>query len=329
MKNFLKNLISITFLIVSLFFCLPTTSFASDDVVVNLDPKTPTPYSPITVTLTSYSFDVNTTLITWSRNGKEILKGTGEKRLTVQMGSVGNQIPIHVHLVTADNQITDTDIVLTPESVDILYETPESYTPLFYEGRSLPSEGALVKFVAVPNISENGVQNPASSLSYFWYVNDEFKEDVSGAGKSSNNFNLDLFSNFTRIKVVVHSPRGATAEKFIDIYPHAIMPLFYTYDDIFGVNYTNLIDKRFEATKDFTLALEPFYLSLNKSATEDVSYSWAVDGLPVTPLGGRLLSMHPKENSYGSRILSISVENNKRQLQKANTTLNLIFDTRQ
>jgi hypothetical protein len=40
------------------------------------------------------------------------------------------------------------------------------------------------------------------------------------------------------------------------------------------------------------------------------------------------ISLKPKENSYGSRLLSISTNNTKRYLQKAQTELELIFDTR-
>lgn len=325
----IKKSSHIIFVIALTFFLvLPTLSFADSEATVTLDPKNPTPYSPVTATIVSYSFDVNTALITWSRNGKNLLKGIGEKKLIVQTGAAGYQIPIHVTIVTADNTITNMDITLTPESVDILYETPESYVPLFYEGRSLPGEGASVKFVAMPNVSERGVTVPASSLSYSWYVNDTFMDDSSGFGRSSASFNLDFFNTFTRVKVIVHSPRGATAEKFIDVYPHNIMPLLYTYDDILGVNHTSLITRRFEATQDFTLALEPFFISSNKSLRDTASYDWFLDGLPITPLGGVLLSMHPKEDSYGSRNLSISISSSKRRLQKAETSLNLIFDTR-
>lgn len=325
MKTFSNILCLLT---LTLFFCSPSISFADNEALITLSPKTPSPYSPITATLVSYSFDVNTAMITWSRNGKNLLKGIGQKKLTIQTGGVGTQITLHVNIVTADNAVTEMDITLSPESVDILYETPESYIPLFYEGKSLPGEGAIVKFVAMPNISEGRVIIPSSSLSYSWYVNDEFMSDASGYGRSSGLFNLDFFSAFTRIKVVVRSPKGSTAEKFIDIYPHDVMPLLYLYDDVLGTNHNKLLTRRFETTKDFTLSLEPFYLSSNNSLRDTVNYSWALDGLPVTPLGGTLLSMRPKENSYGSRNLSISVSNSKRRLQRAETKLNLIFDTR-
>ncbi|MCF7843978.1 hypothetical protein K9M47_03730 [Candidatus Gracilibacteria bacterium] len=323
-----KFLLTLSTLVISIFFLLPTISYAGTEAVVTLSPKNPTPYTSVTATLVSYLFNVNTAHITWSVNGKDVLVGVGEKNYTVKTGEVGSRIPIYVRAVTANNEVYEVNISITPESVDIIYETPESYVPLFYEGRSLPGEGAVVKFVALPNISEGGSTIPPSSLSYSWYVSGEFVDNLSGIGKQSALIELDFLRSFTTVKVVVVGPYGTTATKSIDVYPHDVMPLVYTYDDILGTNFTSLITKRFETTKDFTLSLEPFFLSSNGQIGDTVSYRWLLDGLPVTPFGGTLLSMRPKEDSYGARKLSITVSNTKRRLQKVVTDLELIFDTR-
>ncbi len=315
------------FFILPLLF-IPTFSFAGTEIAVTLNPKNPTPNTPVTATVVSYLFNVNTALITWSASGRDILKGVGEKKLTLKTGAAGEQIPLHVTVMTANNERYEADILITPESVDILYETPEGYTPLFYEGRSLPGEGAMVNFVAMPNISEGGQIIPASSLSYSWYVSGEFVDNLSGIGRQSALIELDFLRSFTTVKVLVHGPYGTTAEKSIDVYPHEVLPLLYTYDSILGVNYTSVITRRFETTKDFTLSLEPFFLSSRGDLKNTTTYSWLLDGLPITPLGGTLLAMQPKEDSYGSRKLSITVANSKRRLQKTLTDVELIFDTR-
>lgn len=323
MKSFLTF-----FLQLFLFLEITSFAFAEGDATIILNPKNPTPNSQVTATVQSYSFDVDTAMITWSSGSTIILKGYGEKKVTVQTGSVGYQIPLHANIRTADGSVTDININLTPNSVDILYEATESYTPLFYEGKALPGEGAAVTFSALPNIGENGIIIPEKSLAYSWYLNDVFMENNSGMGKSKATFNLDFFEKFTRVKVVARSIKGTYAEKYIDIYPHEIMPLLYLHDEILGSDFTKVINRRFETTKDFTLSLEPFFFSTKNGLENYAKYSWYLDGLSITPLGGRLLSMKPKENSYGSRNLSISVSNSKRRLQKATTDLNLIFDTR-
>lgn len=314
--------------LITLSFVNPLHSFAKGEAALTLFPKNPTPYTPVTITLVSYLFNVNTATIIWSVNGTEYKRGLGEKSITLKTGEAGSEIDVHVKAETAVGDRYELDLAVIPESVDIMYETPESYTPLFYEGLPLPGEGALVKFVAMPNITENGEKVPASSLAYSWYVSGEFVDKLSGVGKQSALIELDFLRSFTTVKVVVRGPYGTSAEKSIDVYPNEVLPLFYTYDDILGINRTSLISRRFETTKDFTLSLEPFFLSSKNQMKETASYDWLLDGLPVTPLGGTLLSMKPKENSYGSKKLSVTVANKKRRLQKTTTELGIIFDTR-
>ncbi len=316
------------FLIAS-FMLTTTVAYAADaDAVVEISPANPAPYSSATLTLTSYSFNVSTAMITWSTGGKELSSGLGKKQLVVRTGAAGQQIPIKVTAKTADGGLFETTQVIMPESVDLLYETPEGFVPPFYEGRSLPSEGANVRVTAIPTISEGNQKIAAGSLSYTWYVNDEVMEDASGAGRQVLTVPLDYITEVTTIGVLVTSPRGARAENKIDIYPHVVIPAVYPYDAILGTNLSRLIRQRFETTADFTLQLVPYFLSARAGLERSAVYTWLLDDSPITPIGGQLLSLSPKKDSYGSRTLSIIVDNSMRRLQEARTDLDLIFDTR-
>jgi hypothetical protein len=310
---------------ISLFFLLH--SFASAiSANITLTPKNPEPKSQVTLTLESYSFDVDTANITWKVNGVTKLEGRGEESFTIKTGEVGSQNEITALAETSDGSTLEQKITITPSSVTLLYEAPKSYVPLLYEGRSLPSHGGTVKITALPLVSDEGVPVPPSSLAYAWYIDDTILKTASGAGKQSLTTRLDYLKESTIVKVVVRSPKGSTAMKTIQIFPHEIMPLLYTYEPIFGSNFTTLIQKRFEAVQDFTLSLEPFYVS--DKETKGSNYSWYLDGSPTTPLGGKILAMSPQENSYGTKMLSITVEGYDRRIQKAQTSLELIFDTR-
>lgn len=316
--------------ITALLFCLffPSFVWAATQGSLTIDPKNPEPYSSVTVSLVSYSFDPNTALIRWTSQGKELLAGYGEKKLVVKTGALGEALPVEVSAETDNGDFINLQITIVPQSVTLLYESKESYVPPFYEGLALPSESAKVRFVAFPSITEGGKAVSAEAVSYFWYVNGELKDSLSGRGKQSASFFLDALSKKTDVRVVAKAPKGTTAEKKTTVYPHAIMPLFYTYDDIFGVNYSSIIERRYEAQSSFTLAFEPFYLSLTEETLSGTIFSWTLEGLPVTPQGGRLLSLQPKENDFGSKSLSISVNNTKRRLQSISYSLDIIFDTR-
>ncbi len=305
------------------------TLFAEMDATITLEPENPAPKSSVTLTLSSYSFDVNTAMITWKIGSKIILRGQGEKSLSIKTGNVGDATDVYVTVEQADGSTLEQRISVTPSSVLLLYEAYKSYVPPLYEGRSLPSDGALIRVTAFPQISDRGVPVPPSQLSYVWYVDDVVLKSASGAGKQSALIRLDFLESSDDIKVLVRSPLGNTATKTITVYPHRVMPLLYTYDQVLGPNFTTLIDKRFEIVKDFTLSLEPFYVSRKEEGTgSEPSFAWFLDGLPTTPIGGRLLSMHPNEDSYGAKILRIVVTGPDKRIQKEEIETELIFDTR-
>lgn len=309
---------------------LPSFVFAQTqlEAQIVMTPSIPQPNSRVVLTLESYSFNVDVANIVWTVSGKIFLSGRGEKKINLATGGVGSQINVSVSATLADGSSMRTSTVITPGSVEILYESPESYVPPFYKGRTLPSEGATVRVTAIANISENGALVAKNKLSYSWYLNDELLSGASGAGKQSATIKLDYLNDANEVKVRIVSPGGVISEKTTTIYPHSVIPALYTYDELLGTNYTLLVGRRFEASKDFSLVLEPYYLSTLGTASGGDTYEWYLDGLPITPIGGKKLSLSPKADSYGTRTLSIAITNTKRRLQTAETSVELLFDTR-
>jgi len=322
----MKKIILFFLLIGTLTFSTLSLSFAQVAATIKLNPKNPEPKSTVTLTFESFSFDANTAMVRWKVNGKTVLEGQGKTSLTLKTGNVGESASVVVNVSTPTGFNVTQSIDISPASVALLYESPKSYVPLLYEGRSLPGEGALIKVTAIPSVGDQGQLVDPSRLSYSWYINDSLFKTASGLGKQSTYVRLDYLQNKNTVKVVVRSPYGNFAEKKITVYTHAVMPLLYSYDSVLGVDFTRLIEKRFETVKDFTLSLEPFYVS--DEDKKRATYTWYLDGLPSTPLGGRLLALQPKENSYGTKMLSIDVYGTDKRLQKANTRVELIFDTR-
>lgn len=310
-----------------LFSFLPLLVRAQEEATLLLRPENPRPNEPVTVTLSSYSFDVNVATITWSVNGKTVLSGLGKKSLSIPLGNVGQELVLTVTASTEGGPTITQRITIAPQSVDLVYHGKEGYVPPFYEGKTLPAEGSAVRIVAVPSIAESGKKIPSSNLSFSWYVNDEYQEMASGVGKSSFDTSLNYLSESTNIRVLVRSPAGNAAEKQVSIYPHAVLPLFYKYNTLLGTDFSKVFARRLELSGDITLSLEPFYLS-TKNLEQTASYSWYIDGLPVTPEEKTLLSLRPKENTSGVRTLSVSITQTKRRLQKVEESLQVLFDTR-
>lgn len=322
MKNILITLCSVTVLLLGSF------SFASAQAVAKIDlsPESPEPRSAVTLTLSSYTFDVSASFITWRVNGEQVLSGNGERTLTVRTGDVGESLLINV---TAQNQAgysVEQRITITPASVAIVYEAPKSHVPFFYEGRSFAATGGLVRVTALPSMSDGGAPIPAESLSYTWSVNGEVLKKFSGFGKQSAEFRFDYLQDTNDVRVLVRTPKGATVSKTLTISPSAITPVLYRYDEIFGTLLNSPVTSRLETTKTIPLKLEPYFVSSKDDKPS--TYKWLLDGFDVTPVEGQVLALVPKENSYGVRKLNVQVSGPDRRLQSAETSVEIIFDTR-
>lgn len=318
----------IKFLIALILAAVPLYSFAQIDATVTVTPQYPNPHEQAVLTLSSYYFDVNVSNITWKSGNKTLLSGLGAKTLTVTVGDVGQSLPVSYRATNADGSFVEGSITITPQSVDLAYEAVESYVPLFYEGKALPGEGSVVRVIALPTLYDGTTKIPASNLSYNWYVNGEYLDRASGVGRQAATIGMEYLTHSTDIRVLVRSQSGQVAEKTYSIYPKEVLPLVYPYDEILGVDLTRPFFRRMELSGDITLSLEPFYFSTKAGLEQSSSYAWYIDGLPVTPQEKTLLALRPKEDSVGTRTLSIVVEHGKRLLQSARADIEILFDTR-
>lgn len=312
-----------------LVICLsfPLFAFAKSDLRIVLNPKNPNPHEKVTLTIESYSFDVNTSLVTWYVSGKQVSSGVGNKSMTVTVGGAGGASMVTALVKTPEGELVESKINITPQSISIIWESFESYVPPFYEGKALPAEGARIRVTALPTLLENGNNISPGVLSYSWYVNGDLVEESSGYGKQSAVISLDYLSSVTNVRVLVKSVSGITAEKTTSIYPRDILPVFYSYDEILGIRRDSQIKGRLETTRDFILSLSPYYLS-TKGLESSLSYIWLLDGAPITPEERNLLAFRPQENSFGTKTLSVIISNTKKRLQKTQANLEILFDTR-
>lgn len=323
MKTFLISLFGI-------FLFVGGSYFATAAIIAEIvpSPEYPKAYEDVSLTIRTFSFDVDLAFITWKVDSRVFASGVGVKSIKVNTKSTGTVTPIEARAVLPNGDSVTLVFNLSAQSVDLVWEALESYTPPFYEGLSLPGEGALVKVVAFPSFVENGVGIPPNNVAYAWTVNDQRMPAASGLGKQTLTTRLDYLSDSTIIKVLARTPGGSVAESSITILPNEIDPLFYLYDPILGVNYAHAITKRFEMTKEASLKLEPYYLSRVAGQDTGESYFWTIDGVAVTTQTPTLISLRPKEKSYGVKNLAVAIENTKRRLQQAAASLEIVFDSR-
>lgn len=330
-KNLLTHLTTLkklVFVVCCLVVLVPSPAHAELRAEIKTTPDYPKAYDPVTLTVVTYSFEADLATITWKINGKVVASGLGMTSLKTTMGGTGEYTVAEALIVLPNKDSLTVAIALSPQSVDLAWEAVESYTPPFYEGKSLPAEGALVRVTALPTFVDNGRLVDPSQIFYTWYVNDSVSASLSGIGKQVLVTRLDYFADETNFRVVAKTTSGLVAESTIKIQPFPISPVFYKYDPLLGVDLSKAITRRLEITKEISLKLEPYFISKVDGADSGDTYSWSMDNLPIRTQTPTLVVLKPKEKSYGVKSLSVSMQNTKRRLQEAIASLEVVFDSR-
>jgi hypothetical protein len=320
----------ITLFIFSFIFFLTTLQQTAAELrgEIVVFPEYPQAYEPVTVTLKSYSFDVDLALISWKIDGRAFSSGYGLKSIKIAAKGTGDITQIEASVLLPNNDSLVVVYNLSPQTVDLVWEAVESYVPPFYEGKALPGEGSLIRIIALPSFVEGGRLVNPNLVAYAWKMNDDNLASFSGTGKQTLTTRLDYLTEENVIEVTARTAGGSIARSRITIIPSPILPIFYKYDEVLGINRAQAITKRLEMTKEVSLSVEPYYISKISGANSGDTYSWSLDGLPIQTTLPNKIVLRPKENSYGIKKLIVSIENTKRRLQQTSTALELVFDSR-
>ncbi len=314
-------------LILYLFF--PASLFADTNMTGQIDyiPANPKPFDKVTMTLKSFSFEADASTISWYINKTLIKKGQGEKTLTLPLGEANKPFFVGVHVITPSGEVFQTSTQISPHFTPLLTEALEGYTPPFYEGRALHGEGAKVRVVAYPIVSEDDIIINKKDLIYKWQVNTIPFVQASGLGKNSFVVRQDELEEENTVVVDVTSQTGGSIlQEKTSVKPYELSPLFYLYDPLFGID----LSKAFESVVSVTKPIKLFYSPYNFAYSKQYTYfNWSLNGLPISTDTDFLVSLIPTPNSKGSNTLNLTASSDKKQLQSLDSSISVDFNTTQ
>ena len=321
-----------TLIFFSIFFSTTLFSLAQSAGITGsllITPEYPKPFSSVSVRFESYSFDIDRALITWSVDGKQVLSGIGETRLSVSVGGEGTLTKVSVSVRPNEGGSFSDQILITPSSVSLVWEATDTYVPPLYKGKALPSEGALVRVVALPSFYSGSSPYNPKMINYQWSVNGERVKSLSGVGRQSIDTKLNYLENENIISVVATTFDGSqSASEEVTIVPTPISPRFYTFDPLYGVDYTKAFTDRVEITKATSFVFEPYYISNKDLSSPNIETQWSLNGLPIEVPESGVLTITPKPDTSGVGALSVTIEQTKKYLQKAEGVLQIVFNTK-
>jgi len=270
------------------------SALTASDISMTVAPENPQPNQDVTITLTSYSVDLNLSQITWYQDGKLKSNANGIKTFSVRTPDVGVSTTIRA-VIKSNSATFEKQVVITPSEFDMLWEALDSYVPPFYEGKALPSSEATIKVVALPNAkSANG---GAGAYSYNWKKNYTIDQRASGYGKNTFTFKASYLNKEETISVNATS-QTTGGEASITIVPGKPKVVFYEESPLQGTLFAQALNNGYRLTsQEASIVAEPYFFSVKDPNTNEIAYKWSINNNKIeTPLPKNLLVVRGGEN---------------------------------
>jgi|JI8StandDraft_1071087.scaffolds.fasta_scaffold12697_3 hypothetical protein len=324
MQRTTKYVVLFTFAIVSSFFCAqktfaldPLTTYTQNSISVSIAPEFPESGKEVTVTLTSYSTDLNRAQFSWSVDGTIVKTGIGEKEITLVAPASGQTKTVFVTATLVSGTVVEKSIPITPQDVDLLVESLDGYTPPFYKGRSLPVREGLIKVSAVPHLSN---VSDTKDAVYNWTQNTKPLTDFSGYGKRYLVYKNAFLNSTDTISVVASSRTGSSTgkkQKTINLYQPKV--LLYEDHPSQGLLLNKALTNAYALEEsEATFVAFPYFSTpriYGNPLADNLVYTWQINGTDTTPTEKNRITLRKPEGTSGTATLQVGVENTASNFQ--------------
>ena len=317
----MRNFLIILTIVLFSFAPIRNTFAVGEDISVNVIPENPHPYDPVSVELSSYTNDLNRSLITWSVNGKVFLTGIGKNNIKFNLGENGTVADINVGIRTEDGTSITKHILIQATDIDLLWEAPDSFVPPFYRGKALPAREAFVKFVAIPNTNNFKIDNNTKNFVYTWKHNYENVPDSSGFQKDSILISMDYLNQEENVSVIAQSlsnQYGASAQ--MSITPFSPLLDFYKNSEINGVDYSYSLSDGYSLSGATTITAVPYFISPRSPRSPVLDYTWKLNG---NEANADKNNINIQTTGKGNGIIDVLIDNNSTLYQTIKRSLSL------
>lgn len=164
------------------------------------------------------------------------------------------------------------------QSVDLLWQG-DTYTPPFYQGRSLWSTQSDITFVAIPQ----GLGNPAN-LNYKWTKNGSVLGSFSGVGRNTLSFSDSILSITQTIRVdiisttnidILSDENPVMASASITLTPTSPSLNIYESSPLYGFMFHKSVGNNYQLKeKEITFTAFPYFFSVNTRLDNSLAYEW-------------------------------------------------------
>jgi len=207
-----------------------------------------------------------------------------------------------------------------PRAEVILTWSTNTYTPLNYHGKALPSPGSVIEVAA--DIIPKSI-NP-QELDYRWFLDRNFEKNASGLGKETLKFtDKGIIGKIYSIRLEVVNQTGS-------IIASASQEIKTIKPEIFLETEALLLDSSkylVLANQETIFKIQPYFFNIK--TLSELDYQWILNGTKASQISENNPNIFTIETGQLTQTieqeLKISVESDKNIFQKAQTTAELIF----
>jgi len=291
-------------------------------------PAIPLPGQAFTISIESFSSDLDKASITWLVNGQISLQGIGEKRFADNAPRSGVNMLVTAIIEKPNGGIVEKSFNFTPSDVDIIYEA-ETYTPPFYKGKSIFTNESLVKLIALPNmVTPNGTRIADDNLDYTWKIDHQVISEASGFGKSVFEYRGKLLQRPILVTVEVSARNSSLiATKTIPLQNFEPQTIIYEINPLLGIIFEQSITGDFMLEREeVEFAAIPFFFSAERQADSFLEYEWFLNGSKINVNSNKSsIIFRNTENQSGSARISLKLEHLNNILQGSVSSISLEF----
>jgi hypothetical protein len=308
-KFFLPFLISI-FILMGIISPLKAHAVSPSSIFFNLAPKDPGPNENTTITLSSYSSNLDTVLISWSVDGKIVSSGIGKKFFSFQSPDTGKEINVSAVISLPDGEITKSTTI-RPAFMTLLWQADDSYVPPFYRGKALPTTGSAVKIVALPEIKNGSGVVDSANMTYSWKK--DYTNDANGSGYGKNAFTYinDYLDDGNTISVSASTvDQKFSSKASIDVAMIEPKIMFYKNDAKLGTLWENAILDGHIVTGSEVLEAAPYYISPANIRVPTLTFNWFINDYQIAVESYRKtrLPVAVQPGTSGTSIIRLEIE---------------------
>ena len=306
---------------------LGTEAASSSNILVDVAPENPAPNENVSVVLNSYAYNLDSVLISWSVNGKNILSGIGKKSFSLNAPAAGAETSVVATISLPDGAI-DTKIIIRPIVMTLLWQANDSYVPPFYKGKALPTPDSEVKVVAMPEIKIGSQAVSPKNMTYFWKKDYTNNQEGSGYGKNSFIYINDYLDDSNNISVTASTiDQKYSSGANIDIGTTQPKIIFYKNDANLGTLWEQALSNGHRITGNEILEAAPYFISPQDIRIPILTWDWSINDIFINTSSFRknLIPLSVQLGVSGTSKIKLEINNLYKIFETASGEINVEF----